>query len=149
MRPRPLCWLVVVFATFTFATDHKPKPLPQQVFAPYWTAEPGWHSEFQLRNSQSSAPLVVTPLLRLANGQEYSLRAVTIPPSDVVTVDVSDELQKLAPALTEQAGTYGSVLFRFVSPAFRNLYAAVMVHEIGQPIGYHIDAFGMDDGANG
>jgi hypothetical protein len=139
---------VVVFATFTFATDHKPKPLPQQVFAPYWTAEPGWHSEFQLRNSQSSAPLVVTPLLRLANGQEYSLRAVTIPPSDVVTVDVSDELQKLAPALTEQAGTYGSVLFRFVSPAFRNLYAAVMVHEIGQPIGYHIDAFGMDDGAN-
>src|ERR1035438_6979031 len=59
MRPRPLCWLVVVFATFTFATDHKPKPLPQQVFAPYWTAEPGWHSEFQLRNSQSSAPLVV------------------------------------------------------------------------------------------
>ena len=124
----------------------KPAPAPQEVLGSYWTAEPGWHTEFQLRNNLISVPLVVTPVLRLANGREYPLTPVSIPPSDVVTVDVPQELEKTAPTLMEQAGTFGSVVFRFTSLQARNLYAAVMVHEMGQPIGYHIDAFGMDPG---
>ncbi len=125
-----------------------PAPKPQELFAPYWTAEPGWHTEFQLRNNLVAAPLVVTPVLRLASGQEYPLTPVTIPPSDVVTVDVLQELEKIAPALMEQAGTYGSVVFRFTSAFHRNLYAAVMVHEVGKPIGYHIDTSPMDAAYN-
>lgn len=85
-------------------------------------------------------------MLRLTSGHEYPLTPVSIPPSDVVTVDVPQELEKIAPTLMEQAGTYGSVVFRFTSLHARNLYAAVMIHEMGQPVGYHIDAFGMDPG---
>lgn len=36
---------------------------PQKMFAPYWTIEPGWHSEIQLRNNLISSPLTVTPVL--------------------------------------------------------------------------------------
>lgn len=78
----------------------------QKMFAPYWTAEPGWHSEIQLRNNLISGSLVVTPVLRLADGREYALSPQTIAPSDVVSVDVADELQKKY-NLAGQAGTYG------------------------------------------
>jgi hypothetical protein len=148
MQPRRrylLTGLLYLFTALCGAADHKPvsvpQSVPQEVFAPYWTAEPGWHTEFQLRNNIVSAPLIVTPVLRLASGQEYPLTAVTVQPSDVVTVDVAQELETIAPTLTGQAGMYGSVVFRFTSPFHRNLYAAVMIHEIGQPVGYHIDAF--------
>jgi hypothetical protein len=114
------------------------------MFAPYWTAEPGWHTEIQLRNNLVTGSLTVTPVLRLAAGQEYALSPVTIAPSDVVSVDVADELQKKY-SLVGQAGTYGSVLLRYDAISHRNLYAAVMVHEVGQPIGFHIDAFGTDE----
>jgi hypothetical protein len=136
--------LCCLSACLLAADDHKPVSEPQQLFAPYWTAEPGWHSEFQLRNTMTSAPLTVTPVLRLATGQQYSLTTVTIQPADVV-VDVAEELQKISPAVAEQAGTYGSVVFQFTSRSHRNLFAAVMVHEVGQPIGYHIDVFATDD----
>jgi hypothetical protein len=128
-------------ASYLALAEPKNSPKPQEVFGSYWTAEPGWHTEFQLRNNLLAGPLTVTPVLRLANGQEYSLALVTIAPSDVATVDVSQELSNIASPLLEQAGTYGSVVFRFTSPFARNLYAAVMIHEVGQPIGYHVDAF--------
>jgi hypothetical protein len=151
MQPKRTC-LVLGFlclsACLSAAADHKPIPAPQEVFAPYWTAEPGWHTEFQLRNNLVSGPLVVISVLRFSSGREYSLTPISIPPSDVVTVDVAQELEKIAPALTEQAGTFGSVVFQFTSTSHRNLYAAVMVHEIGQPIGYHIDGFAMDAAYN-
>jgi hypothetical protein len=110
--------LVLTSCIHSSAAEHsKPEPKPQEVFGSYWTAEPGWHTEFQLRNNLVAASLTVTPVLRLPSGQEYPLSPVTIASSDVVTVDVSQELNKIAPALMEQAGTYGSVVFRFVSPS--------------------------------
>ncbi len=35
-------------------------------------------------------------------------------------------------------------MLRFTSPHYKNLHTAVMIHEMGQPIGYHIDAFAPD-----
>jgi hypothetical protein len=133
-------------AKFRVPPDPKslPQIAPQKMFAPYWTAEPGWHTEIQLRNNLITGLLVVTPVLRLATGQEYVLSPVAVAASDVVSVDVADELQKKY-SLVGQAGTYGSVLLRYDAVSHRNLYAAVMVHEIGQPVGFHIDAFGSDE----
>jgi hypothetical protein len=100
---------------------------------------------FLLRNTMANKPLMVTPLVRLASGQEVRLSPVTIAGDDVVNIDVAEQLLKVSPAVPEQAGTYGSVVFEFDSRSHRNLYAAVMVHAEGQPIGYHIDAFGSDE----
>jgi hypothetical protein len=88
----------------------------------------------------------LSSLLRCCDlqAQEYSPTPVSISPSDVVTVDVQQELEKTAPQILNQPGSFGSVIFRFTSPNAQNLFAAVMVHEIGRPIGYHIDAFAED-----
>ena len=47
-------------------------------FAPYWTAEGGWHTELQLRNNLSADSLVVTPTLRTFDGSEVALKPVTL-----------------------------------------------------------------------
>src|SRR5260370_41676056 len=50
------------------------------------------------------------------------------------------ELNKVAPQLIHQPGTFGSASFQYSSISTANLYAVAMVHMDGQPIGYHIDA---------
>ena len=118
-----LAWvlLLVTPAIPTAAQQKKLTVTDQVVFGAYWTAEPGWHTEFQLRNNLLSGPLTVTPVLRLSNGQEYPLSPVTIPVSDLATVDVSQELANLASPLAEQAGTYGSAVFKRVDSTHNSL----------------------------
>ncbi len=118
-----------------------PAPKPQESFAPYWTAEPGWETELQLKNNLAAGTLTVTPVLRLADGREIALAPVTIPSNAVVSVDVNESLLKHASILPASTELYGSVAFRYTAKHARNLYAAVMIHMHGQPIGYHVDAF--------
>lgn len=59
-------------------------PAPQEVFAPYWTSEPGCETELQLKNNLTAGPLTVTPVLRLSSGQEIPLDPVTIAPNGSV-----------------------------------------------------------------
>jgi hypothetical protein len=60
-------------------SPQKQSAAPQEVFAPYWTSEPGWDTELQMKNNLSAAPLTVTPVLRLSSGEEIPLDPVTIP----------------------------------------------------------------------
>jgi hypothetical protein len=61
------------------AYAQKPRPKTQEVFAPYWTSEPGWDTELQLKNNLSAASLTVTPVLCLNSGQEIPLDASLYP----------------------------------------------------------------------
>lgn len=113
------------------STDH-------EMFAAYWTAEAGWHSELQMRNNFLAGDLTVVPVLRGPDGTEFPLPPVTIAPNEIKSVDVSDAITKSAAPL---AGSYGSVVFRYHSKTGRNLYAAVMVFDSGHPIAFHLDAY--------
>jgi hypothetical protein len=115
----------------------EPAIADHEQFASYWTTEPGWRTELQLRNSLASEELTVAPALRSADGTETALPAVSIKPGDVVTLDLHDVLMKVAPELI---GTYGSVVLRYRAPASRALYAAVMLRVEGRPIAFHLDA---------
>lgn len=130
----------------TWVRAEKPTPKPQESFAPYWTAEPGWETELQLRNNLATGQLTVIPLLRLASGREIPLDSVTIDSNDAVSVPVADALAKHAPELLNQPGVFGSVAFRYTSLHARNLSVAVMVHMHGQPIGFHIDSYPVAKG---
>jgi hypothetical protein len=79
-------------------------------FAVYWTDEPGWHSELQLRNNLSGQGLTVTPYLRSADGTEVAIPQVDIAAGEVLTLNVHDVLLKAAPQLI---GAFGSVVFRY------------------------------------
>ena len=103
----------------------------------YWTTEPGWHTELQLRNNLQANQLTVTPVVRVADGTETTLSQITINSGDVVSVDVARALQKIAPELV---GSYGSMVLRYSAPVHRALYPLVVLHVDGQPIMFHLDA---------
>lgn len=121
-----------------------PPPPPaatnQEVIVAYWTSETGWTSELQLRNNGLSQPLTVTPVLRLADGSETSLAPVTIQPEEVASVDINAAIA--AAAASQLVGTYGSVALRFQAVSAAALYAAMMIHNMGHAIAFHIDAMG-------
>lgn len=106
-------------------------------FAPYWTAEPGWRSELQMRNNRAQGDLTVTPVLRAADGSEFPLAPVVIAPNEIKVIDVSQGVITQAP---QMARAYGSVVFRYHTEGMRNLYSAVMVYNNGHPIAFHFDA---------
>jgi hypothetical protein len=107
-------------------------------FAAYWTEEPGWHTELQLRNNPAAGELVVTPSLRSPDGTELQLAPVTIPPGDVANVPVHESLMNSRSGFT---ATYGSVVFHYRAPVIKALNAVAMIHLEGKPIGFHVDAY--------
>ena len=131
--------LLLLCAAITCAAQSTPKP--QESFAPYWTAEPGWETEIQLRNNLAAGQLTVTPVLRSSEGKEITLDPVVIPSHQAASVDVGSALVKHSADLTNQPFSFGSVTLRYTALHVRNLSAALMIHMHGQPIGYHIDAY--------
>jgi hypothetical protein len=141
LNRRHVLFLVLAVA---FAQAAQPTPKTQESFAPYWTAEPGWETELQLRNNLIVGSLTVTPVLRLANGQEIPLDPVTISSRSAASVSVSEALLKRAPSLLNQPGTFGSVAFRYTALHARNFTGVSAVHMHAQPIGYHVDAYPVE-----
>ncbi|HZW92394.1 MAG TPA: hypothetical protein VFF64_05420 [Candidatus Eremiobacteraceae bacterium] len=111
---------------------------PFEQYVAYWTTEPGWSTELQLRNNLDPGKLTVTPALRMADGTETALPPVTIKSGEVASLDVGDAVLKAAPRLV---GTYGSLVLRYRATVHRALYAAVMVRIDGRPIAFHLDAY--------
>lgn len=125
---------------FSSAVRHgyaaQPLSKPQESYAPYWTSEPGWTTELELKNNLLKAPLTVTPVLRLASGKEIALDPVTIPSNTSLSVWVNEGLLAHASDLLSQPGSYGSVVFRYTSPSAGNLYANVLLSIHGEPISF-------------
>ncbi len=107
---RALLLTIVAVLGASAAYAEKPVRKPQESFAPYWTSEPGWDTELQLKNNLASGPLTVTPVLRVASGEEIPLDPVTIPPNVSASVWVNEGLLKHSPSLLSQPGSYGSRL---------------------------------------
>src|SRR5713101_809021 len=121
-------------------TGKVPAPADQEQFVSYWTSETGWKSELQLRNNLVGQDLIVTPALRLPDGTETNLAAVTIKPQEVKSVDLDTAIT--ATAAPQLVGKWGSIVLRYGSAGYRNLYAAMMIRKTGHPIVFHIDATG-------
>lgn len=119
-----LLTLLALVAVAAYAEKLGPKP--QEVFAPYWTSEPGWDTELQLKNNLASGPLTATPVLRVASGEEIPLDPVTIASNASVSVWVNEGLLKHSPSLLSQPGSFGSVVFHFTSLSAMNLYATAV-----------------------
>jgi hypothetical protein len=140
--PRSVFLLALVAITAVSAAfAAKPSAKPQEVFAPYWSSDPGWETEFQLKNNLPSQSLTVTPVLRLATGEEIALDPVTIAPNASVTVEINQALLKHSPTLVNQPGSYGSAVLRFTSFHPRNITASAVISLHGSPIGFHVAAY--------
>jgi len=117
----------------------KEPPSAQQMVVPYWTLEPGWDTELEVRNNMAQQKLTIIPVLRTPEGQEVPLSAVTLAPDQSVSVDLRDAVSQSHPELVGHLGSYGSIVFRFNGFATANMFAAAMVKRDGRPIDFHFD----------
>jgi hypothetical protein len=119
----------------------------QEKFILYWTTETGWRSELQLRNNLAAGDLTITPALRTPDGTETALSPVTVKPQEIKIVDLEAAVVGSAP---QYIGTYGSLIMRYSSPSADNLFAMLMIHDVGHSVAFHIDATGQSsDPAHG
>ena len=151
MRPARICNCIVLFfvvslALNTFAANGangaKASPISAtsqvEQTAAYWTSEPGWDTELQLKNNLASAPLDVTPVLLTPSGQEISLAPINIPANGSVSFSVSSGLQDRAPNLVGKVGSYGSVVFRFQGSDAMNLHVTAVPSMTGSPAAFRL-----------
>lgn len=108
-------------------------------YVSYWTLEPNWHSELQLRNTSPTTDLLVSPSLRATDGSETPLSAVLVHPNEVVDVNLHEAVMYSA---KQPSSLLGSVVLRYKAETQGILYAAMMVHRESRPIAFHIDAMG-------
>jgi hypothetical protein len=160
---RPLCTPIFQFTLLNFAlalcclssfaqsqtpaggqgtelSSKAPALVDQQQFLPYWTTETGWHSELQLRNNLAFRELTVTPALRTPDGTETVLAPVTLMPREVKSIDLDAAIGSGSPQLN---ATFGAVALRYHSLMQHNLYAAMMLRNVGHSIAFHTDATGV------
>ena len=119
-------------------------PKAQEMFVSYWTLEPGWSTELEVRNNIAHRDLTVTPVLRTMAGTEIILTPVTVPPEHVAAIDLRQAISSTAPELLDRADSYGSVVCRYSSNSGSNVFAATMVQRNGTPIAFHFDEEPID-----
>ncbi|HJT70879.1 MAG TPA: hypothetical protein VJ731_11815 [Terriglobales bacterium] len=79
----------------------------------------------------------VTPILRDPLGREHKLTSLQLSPDEIQKIDLSAAAADIA----GHTDSYGSLLLRFNSGNFSNIYAAVLVQRLGHPISFHFDAY--------
>lgn len=121
------------------------KPSQQQIFVSYWTLEPEWNTQLEVRNNLGWHDLDVRPVLRTAAGAEFELAQVTVAPDQVVTIDLRQAVAGVAPELLDKPESFGSVIYRFDALDPGNAFAANVVQRIGAPISFHFDGDDADE----
>jgi len=117
------------------------KPTQQEVSTSYWTLEPGWNTELEIRNNLAERQLTVTPLIRTAEGREIALPDVVLASEEVTSINLQQAVAQVAPELVGRIGSYGSAAVRFSGLNDRNVFAATMVSREGHPIDFHFDGY--------
>jgi len=85
-------------------------PSSQSVSTAYWTLEPGWNTDLEMRNNLRSRELTITPVLRAATGEELSLAPVTVAPQHVVSLNLRS-LAKVNPKVLSTSAPSGRLYF--------------------------------------
>jgi hypothetical protein len=116
-------------------------PSPQELFTSYWTLEPGWSTEREMRNNLAQRDLRITPVLRTTDGTEVPLASINLKPDEIVSVNLQDAVASTKPELLGKTGAFGSVVFRFDGHTASNAFAASVVRREGHPIDFHFDAY--------
>jgi hypothetical protein len=92
----------------------KSKPLlPQSTDGGLWRIDHSFTSSIMLKNVVTISPIVVTPILYMADGTEYGLPAVNLDPAGVAVLNINSALQNAPSNILPHLSTYGSVGIRF------------------------------------
>jgi hypothetical protein len=138
MLPRVAGLLLVVVLASGLACAQQSQE--QELIVPYWTIEPGWNTEFEVRNNRRDRAVSVTTSLRLASGREVRLAAVSIEPGESKPISLALSATTIAGANVEGSPMFGSAILRFEGNHTANVFSAAIVRRVGRPIAFHFDA---------
>lgn len=123
-----VCYLICILGLATLsapcsrcqnvkATKQLPFPNPpaaQESKGGYWRDDHTFQPTLIITSVLEERSLTVTPCLYAADGTEYDLPAVSLPPSGVAYVDVHSALESAPASTREHFGHYGSVGVKYV-----------------------------------
>lgn len=93
----------------------KQKPLSaQQAIGAFWRTDHTFNASIRITNNLSLAPLIVMPVLYMADGTEYPLIPVQVLQLSVVTVSVNDALAAAPPKILSHLSNYGSATLQYI-----------------------------------
>ncbi len=70
---------------------HNPA-VPRSMVGGMWSIDPNFKSSIYIKNSVKVAPLTVTPILYLSNGQRFQLADVNLEPAGIAVVNINHDL---------------------------------------------------------
>ena len=99
------------------------EPKAQEIAASYWTLEPGWSTELEVRNNLFQRSVTVTPALRTAAGREILLSSLTLDSEQSIMIDLGKAVAQIDPSVPGQSGSFGSVAVKFDGLDGANVFA--------------------------
>lgn len=63
-------------------------PTQHELVVPFWTLEPGWDTQIEVRNNLAHGTLAVIPVLRKSDGSEMQAPPVTISSDEIKKLDL-------------------------------------------------------------
>lgn len=88
-------------------------PISWSINGGFWRTDAGFNSTIQLKNRLITRGISAIPALFMADGTEYDLPVVYIPPSGVATIDVNAALASAPAALASHISSFGSTALRY------------------------------------
>jgi hypothetical protein len=79
----------------------------------FWRTDHTFASELHLKNNLEVNSIEVLPVLRMADGTQFSLHPIVLEPSGVAVVDINHELAALPRELEAHRSEYGVVDVRY------------------------------------
>lgn len=99
------------------STDTLPTTVPavarQDIGGAFWRIDGNFDSVLRLKNVLETTPLVVTPVLWMADGTEYALAPVTLDKAGVAAIDLNEVLRNAPSTVSSHVSEYGSAGVRY------------------------------------
>jgi hypothetical protein len=77
-----------------------PPVLRQEMVVPYWTLEPGWHTDLEIRNNNATHPITVTPFLLMSSGDEVALPSVELAINEIKSINIGAAISGVRASIT-------------------------------------------------
>jgi hypothetical protein len=129
-------------------------PTEHTLYSGLWHTDLGFVSTAHIKNVLVTAPLVVTPIVYMADGTEYDLPALTLGPGGISDLNINEALRGAPSSVQNHLSESGTLVLRFTSQSVVNAAANMQILNEPQsliftissrPMGHALMASGPQD----
>jgi hypothetical protein len=109
-------------------------PKAQALYCALWRVDKGFVSTIRVKNVLVIRPLLVSPVLFMADGTEYDLAPVDLAPGGIGNININQALDSAPSKIRGHLSNYGSVVLRFSSKAGGNATATLQILNVPESL---------------